>query len=245
MATELRFDCLDARAEAYAASPTLMFRLRIADPSAAGVHAIALRCQIRVEPQRRRYDESETALLADLFGRPSRWGDTLKPMQFAHVTAMVPGFAGTTEIDLPVPCSYDLEVAAGKYFASLDDGEVPLLLLFSGTVFARSETGFSVRQVPWECETRYRLPVAVWRDLMDRYFPGSGWLRLGRDTLRDLHRFKTERALATWDETVNALLRLPPEETLPFKDAGRFEDARDIEDAHDMREARDMRQARG
>lgn len=207
---ELQFDCLRARAEPHAAFPTLVFRLRVTDPSPDGVHAVALRCQIRVEPHLRRYGPAEVELLGDLFGDPSRWGDTLKPLQFANVSIMVPSFRGVTEVDVPVPCSYDLEVAAGKYFAALDDGEIPLLMLFSGTVFARSEHGFTVGQVPWHCETRHRLPVPVWRELMDRYFPETGWLRLRRDVLRALHRFKSERALATWDEAVEVLLKETP-----------------------------------
>ncbi|GHE26769.1 hypothetical protein GCM10017673_31000 [Streptosporangium violaceochromogenes] len=204
---ELTFDCLGVRAQAHAASPTLLFRLRITEPSPRGVHTVALRCQIRVEPHQRRYGPAEAELLGDLFGAPARWGETLKPLLFANLSVVVPAFTGVTEIDLPVPCSYDLEVASGKYLAALDDGEVPMLLLFSGTVFARSGEGFTVGQIPWRCETRHRLPVAVWRELMDLYFPQSGWLRLRRDVLRSLHRFKSERALATWDETLEALLK--------------------------------------
>ncbi|MCW2876514.1 MAG: hypothetical protein JWQ95_614 [Sphaerisporangium sp.] len=204
---EIRFDCRGVRADPYAAFPTLVFRLGVTEPEGDAVHAIALRCQIRIEPQRRRYAPGEMDLLADLFGHPSRWAETVKPLQFANISIMVPRFTGTTEIDLPVPCSYDLEVAAGKYFASLDDGEVPLLLLFSGTVFARAGEGFTVRQVPWNCEARQALPVSVWRELIDRYFPGSGWLRLHRDTLRALQLFKSGRALATWDEAMEVLLK--------------------------------------
>ncbi|ETK34093.1 DUF6084 family protein [Microbispora sp. ATCC PTA-5024] len=207
MDDEPRFDCLGAWADPYAAGPTLVFRLRIADPAPEGVHAIALRCQIRIEPHRRRYGPQEAALLADLFGEPSRWGDTLRPIQFAMVPATVPGFTGSTEFDLPVPCGYDLEVAAGAYFASLEDGEIPMILLFSGSVFARAGDGLTVRPVPWDCETRHRLPVAVWREMMDRCFPGSGWLRLRRDTLRELRLFKSERALATYDEALGLLLK--------------------------------------
>jgi hypothetical protein len=203
---ESRFECVGARADAYAASPTLMLRLRITDDTPGGVHAIALRCQIRIEPGRRRYTSTEADLLGDVFGPVARWGDTLKAVQLATLSTMVPGFTGTTEIDLPVPCAYDLEVAAGKYFAALDAGEIPLLLLFSGTVFCRGPSGFMVTPVPWDREARYRLPVALWRELMDLYFPGTGWLRLRRDTLRCLLRYKSARALATWDETVERLL---------------------------------------
>ncbi|GGK75953.1 hypothetical protein Sme01_51690 [Sphaerisporangium melleum] len=205
--SEIGFECRGVRADPYGAFPTLLFRLAITAPEQDAVHAIALRCQIRIEPQRRRYAPAESELLADLFGDPSRWGETLRPLVFANVSTLVPRFTGGTEIDLPVPCGYDLEVAAGKYFAALDDGEVPLLLLFSGTVFARDGEGFTVRQVPWDREARQGLPVEVWREMLDRYFPGGGWLRLGTGTLRALQRFKSERALPTWDEAMEALLK--------------------------------------
>ncbi|MET8157542.1 DUF6084 family protein [Sphaerisporangium sp. NPDC005289] len=205
--TEIGFRCLGVRPDAYGVFPTLLFRLGITAPDDGAVHAIALRCQIRVEPRRRTYGAAESELLADLFGDPSRWDETVRPLQFANVSVMVPRFTGATEIDLPVPCGYDLEVAAGKYFASLDDGEVPLLLLFSGTVFARAGEGFTVRQVPWDREARQGLPVSTWREMIDRYFPGGGWLRLSTDTLRALQRYKSERALPTWDEAMEALLK--------------------------------------
>ena len=43
---------------------------------------------------------------------------------------------------------------------------------------SRAQTGFTVELVPWHLESRFRLPVSVWRELMDAYFPNSGWLRL-------------------------------------------------------------------
>jgi hypothetical protein len=203
---ELVFDCLDAKPDRWAAVPTLLFRLRIADAGGQRIHTIALRCQLRIEPQRRRYSPEESDGLLDLFGEPARWGETLKPLQFAHVSMMIPGFQGSTELDLPVPCTYDFEVAAAKYLHALDDGEVPLLLLFSGTVFAKEGDGMSVEQVPWHKEASYRMPVKVWRELMDLYFPNSAWIRLRRDTLDDLQRFKARAALPTWDQALAVLL---------------------------------------
>jgi hypothetical protein len=203
---ELTFASLAVRSDPYAASPTLVFRIRIAETGGSTVNAIVLRCQFRIEPHRRTYSEAETPLLADLFGTPERWGDTLKPLQLATVAVMVPGFTGETEIDVPVPCSYDLEVAANKYFASLEDGEIPLLLLFSGTVFVRTPTGFAVDQVPWTSESPQRVPVAVWKEAMDRFFPGSGWLRLRRDTLAELQLYKAAKALPGWDDVIADLL---------------------------------------
>ncbi|ANZ14400.1 hypothetical protein SNOUR_05400 [Streptomyces noursei ATCC 11455] len=203
--TELSFVCTGVRADRYAAAPTLLFRLRITAAEDARVHALALRCQLRIEPARRDYDPEEAAALADLFGVRSRWGSTLKPLQFAQVSLVVPGFTGETEVDLPVPCSYDLEVAAGRYMHALRDGEVPLLLLFSGTVFA-GPSGFQVFPVPWHKEAECRLPAAVWREMTDTHFPGCGWLRLPKESLDALLAFRSRHALPSWEATVQALL---------------------------------------
>jgi hypothetical protein len=200
--TELTFGCAQARAERYAATPTLSFALTITESSGVQVNAIALRCQIRIEPHRRRYSAVEARRLNDLFGDPSRWAETVKPIQLATVSTMVPGFSSVTETDLRVPCTYDLEVASARYLQGLDDGTVPLLLLFSGTVF----TGQGVELIPWSREASYRMPVSVWQDVVDEHFPGSAWLRCGQDTLDALSTFKASRALPTWDATLTALL---------------------------------------
>jgi hypothetical protein len=203
---ELAFDCTGARADKYALAPSMSFVLRIAETSGQQVDAIALRCQIRIEPARRRYSDAEAERLNDLFGDTQRWADTLKPLQFTTVSIMVPGFTGSTELDLPVTLSYDLEIGSVRYFAGLDAGEVPLLLLFSGTVFAVADGRLQVQQVPWSKEATYRLPVSVWREAIDAHFPNSAWIRMTRHTLDDLQRFKTGQALPTWDATIAALL---------------------------------------
>jgi len=204
--TDLGFAVLEARAEPYAAVPTLMFRLRITEATGERIHTLALRCQIQIEPRQRHYTVAEQDRLFELFGEPPRWGETLKTILWTHASVMVPGFEGSREVDLPVACTYDFELTAAKYFHALDEDEIPLLLLFSGTVFTRGQTGFSVEPVPWEKEAPFRLPVRVWRDLMDLYFPGSAWIRLRRESFDALHRFKGRRALATWDDAVEALL---------------------------------------
>jgi hypothetical protein len=203
---DLSFKCLTATATPHAAVPTLTMRLRVTESTGTRVGAIALRCQIHIQPAQRRYSAKEGQRLHDLFGDPSRWGETLNPMHMTTLTVMVPTFSDSVEVDVPVPCSYDLEVAGSRYFASLDDGYVPLLLLFSGTVFHQGPTGLLIEQVPWHSECAYRLPVAVWREIMEMYFPDTGWLRLRRDTLDALAAFKSRRALVTWNDTVEALL---------------------------------------
>jgi len=203
---DLVFDCLGARAERHAVVPLLTLELRITETTGATVDAIALRCQIRIEPHLRRYSATEAEALHDLFGDPARWADTVKPMQFTTVSAMVPRFTGATTLDLPVPCTYDLEIASTKYFDALADGAIPLLLLFSGTIFSVRDGRMSVAQVPWSKESAFGLPVEVWRQTVDVHFPNSGWLRLSRHTLDALRDYKIAHTLPTWDDTVASLL---------------------------------------
>jgi hypothetical protein len=203
--SDLGFTCTGVTADPYAAGPTLVFRLRVTASSGERVHAIALRCQIRIEPALRRYAPAEAGRLGDLFGEPSRWSRSMQPLQFAHVSVMVPGFTGETEVDLPVPCTYDMDIAATKYFEALRDGEAPLTLLFSGTAF-RGRGGFQVQPVPWDREAPCRMPARVWREMIDQHFPGCGWLRLPRDTMDELLAFRSRHALPSWQETVTTLL---------------------------------------
>ena len=204
--TELVFDCTGARPDRYAITPAMNFLLRISETSGESVEAIALRCQIRIEPARRKYTPAEAERLNDLFGETERWAETLRPVQFTQVAVMVPRFTGSTEIELPVPLSYDLEIGATRYFAGLDGGEVPLLLLFSGTLFAMSGGRIQAGQVPWSKEAAYRLPVSLWREAVDAHFPNSAWIRMSRPVLDELLRYKSRRALPTWDATIESLL---------------------------------------
>lgn len=203
----LEFAVVDAHPDAESAAPAITLQLHIDETSGTPVQAIALRTQIRIEPLRRRYDDTEAEALRDLFGERSRWGSTLKPLQLAFANQMVPGFAGGTAIALSLPCSYDFDVAAHKYLYALDGGEVPLLLLFSGTVFTSGPNGFSVTPIAWDKEARFRLPVDVWRAAMEMHFPGSTWLRLRSDVFDALHRYRIREQLLDWDEAITRLLK--------------------------------------
>jgi hypothetical protein len=203
----LAFEVVDARPAAHAAVPTIMLRLRVTRTDGGPVHALALRGQIRIEPQRRRYQPQEEERLYELFGDTPQWGESLRPFLWTHVATTVGGFSGSTEFDLPVECSYDFEVAGAKYLHALAGGEIPLILLFSGTVFTPGERGFAAEPIPWNSEATYRMPVEVWRGVMDLYFPNSGWLRVSRDNLDRLQRFKTSQAVPTWDQAFELLLK--------------------------------------
>ncbi len=205
--TDLRFEVVDARTEPHAAVPTIMFRTRAQEADGKRVHAATLRCQIRIEPQRRRYSEQEEENLYELFGETPQWGSSLRPFLWTHVSSTVGRFDGATEFDLPVECTYDFEVAGAKYMHALGSGDIPLIFLFSGTVFTQGASGFSAVPLSWSTESSYRLPVAVWRSTMDAYFPGSGFIRVRRDTLDDLQRFRAIRGLPTWDQAFAQLLK--------------------------------------
>jgi Family of unknown function (DUF6084) len=203
----LRFACTGARPEPWAAGPTLRFDLRVGEDSGVRVHTVALRVQIRIEPRGRTYTAAESAKLVDLFGEPSRWGETLNPLQLAQVSVMVPGFTGETTVPVPVPLTYDLDIAATKYLHGVEEGAIPLLMLFSGTVFLAGPTGVQVGLVSWSEEATYRLPAATWRAAMDEHFPNSAWIRVGTATLDALSAYRSERVVPTWDDTFEQLLK--------------------------------------
>jgi hypothetical protein len=216
---DLAFDCIGARADKFAVVPQMLMTLRISETTGQRIEAIALRVQIRIEPARRRYNEAEAERLNDLFGETQRWADTLKPVQFTNLSIMVPGFTGSTEIDLPVPLTYDMEIGSTRYFAGLEMGEAPLLLLFSGSVFCVTEGKMSVTQVPWSKEAAFRLPVSVWREAVDAHFPASSWIRMSNLTFDELLLYKTRKALPTFEATVLSLLS----EAADRAEAGGFE----------------------
>jgi hypothetical protein len=203
---DLVFDCTGAGTDRFAAYPSMYLNLRVSETTGQRIEAIALRCQIRIEPARRRYTEEEAERLNDLFGDTQRWADTLKPVQFSTVSTMVPGFTGSIDIELPVPLTYDMEIGATRYFAGLEGGEVPLLLLFSGTVFSVADGKMSVTQVPWSKECSYRLPVSIWRAAIDAHFPNAAWIKLSRLTFDELLSYKMAKGLPTWEAAILALL---------------------------------------
>jgi hypothetical protein len=196
-----------AAVEPYAAVPTIGLDLRVTDPSGQGVHAMVLRAQVKIEPQRRHYTAAESERLVELFGRPGQWSESLRPFMWTQVGTVVGAFDTTSEVSLQIPCSYDFEVSAARYLHGLDDGEIPLVLLFNGTIFRSGPNGLLVEPIAWHTEASYRLPVSVWRALMDSYFPGGGWLRLRRDTIDALGRVKGREALPAWEDVIELLLK--------------------------------------
>jgi hypothetical protein len=205
---ELAFAVTDAARMPYAAVPTLSFTLRIGAPAGVDVRSILLDTQIQIAARRRGYDAGAEERLYELFGRPAEWGRTLRTLLWTRMTTVVPPFGDSTTVELAVPCSYDLEVAASRYFDALPGGTVPLEFLFSGTVFSGDGPGGSLQaqRLSWEQDAEYALPVAVWKETLERYFSGTAWLRVGKEHFDRLAAFKARNALASWDEALDALL---------------------------------------
>lgn len=203
----LDFSVTGGRVEPHAAQPQLRLDLAIAERRGGALEGIALQCQLRLEPQRRRsYAPDEERQLVDLFGVASRWSSTARPLPWLETSVFVPAFVGSTEVSLRLPCSYDLEVSAAKYFHALQDGHVPVRLLFRGTIFSRGESGIEMTPLPWDREATWQLPVQLWRDAIDGHFPDAGWLRLRKQTIGALLAYKGRNGLPSWDGVIETLL---------------------------------------
>jgi hypothetical protein len=203
-APELEFSVVGAARVEYAAVPTLRFALRVT--SDAPVRSVLLDVQLQIAARRRPYDASAHDRLFELFGPVEDWGTTLRTLLWTRATLVVPAFTGETVVDLDVPCSYDLEVAASRYLDALSGGDVPLELMFSGSVFYDDGGRLQTVRLSWEKESEYALPVRVWKETMERYFNGTAWLRLRKESFDRLSAFKSRNALATWDDALDALL---------------------------------------
>lgn len=206
---DLGFTVDGVEVEPYAAAPTLTFKVRASNPTPdIAVENVALVCQIRIEAARRTYAAADHERLVELFGEKHRWSETLRSMLWTHASVQVPAFETERLVNLPVECSYDFNVAATKYFYGLEGGEVPIAFLFSGTVFYRDPEDGALRmdQISWSKESAYRLPVQLWRDMMDRYYPESAWLRIDRDVFDALYRFKRQGGFTSWEKALLALL---------------------------------------
>lgn len=205
---DLDFTVENVRVEPCSAVPLLLFRLRVINRTPAfAIENVMLNCQIRIESHRRAYDMQERERLVELFGGPQSFASSLRSLLWTHASLCMPGFDGECNVDLPVPCSFDFNVAATKYFYGLGDGEAPLNLLFSGSVFYRdAEEALQIDQISWTKEAPFPLPMKIWQSMMDHHYPRSAWLRLSREAFEQLHLYKRRKGLATFEQALQHLL---------------------------------------
>lgn len=208
---DLQFQVEGAEATPNAATPQITFKVLTTNAEPGAIHSIALRGQVQIEPVRRRYSASEQEHLKELFGEPERWSKTVQPLLWANVNVAVGPFTGSTMIDVAVPCTFDFNVAVTKYVYGLENGEIPTTLLFSGTVFYAGQVGLQVAQIPWDRSANYKLPVQVWRQMMDIYYPNTAWITLRRDVFDRLYEYKSRYGIPTWEQTVERMLGITAE----------------------------------
>lgn len=213
---DLDFKITGLEPDARGLTPLLTFSVEVTNtPADEVIQSVPLQAQIQIQAPRRAYNASEKEKLSDIFGPPEQWGKTLRGQFWTHAQTVVRTFSGATTARMPVPCTFDLNVLAAKYFYALEEGDIPLIFLFSGTVFYQNAEGrLQVQQVSWNKESAYRLPVKTWRDLMDHHFPNTAWVTLHRDVFERLYAFRRARGLTGWDETIDALLAAQTAETI-------------------------------
>jgi Family of unknown function (DUF6084) len=204
---DLEFAVLGARPVRYAAAPMLALDLQVSEGSGRPVYMVALTIQLMIEPARRSYDDATRERLVELFGAPERWTVTTRSLVWSQLDVVVPAFTGSTTVAVPIACNYDLELAAAKYLHSLPEGEAPLALHFNGMIYYPGEDGaLQMVLLPWTNSIEFRMPVSVWKETIEHYYPNTGWLALRSQTLEALQREKRARGLATLDACVEALL---------------------------------------
>jgi hypothetical protein len=214
---ELHFALEGAEAVKHAAAPLLALKLRITNGvNEEAIHSLTLRCQVQIEPARRHYSQPEQDSLRDLFGEPERWSRTVRSLLWMNISIAVPGFTGSTVVNLELPCTFDFNIATTKYFHALEAGDIPLCILFSGTAFYQGEqASLQVAQIPWDREVNYRFPAEVWKQMMDAYYPNSAWLRLERDVFDRLYQYKIRHGILTWEQLLNKLVSTKEEDEVP------------------------------
>jgi hypothetical protein len=204
---ELSFEIEGAEPASDSAVPMLRLALRVSSADRREINSIVLQAQVRIAPRRRSYGDGEEDRLTDLFGPTSQWASSLQGLLWANETVYVPRLTGSAVVDLPLACSYDFEVAAARYLAALEGGEIPLDVLFSGTVLYAAEGGrLQMTRIPLDRQASFGLPVAVWRAAIDRHFPGAAWLRLSRQSFDRLYAYRSREVLPSWEAAIDSLL---------------------------------------
>jgi hypothetical protein len=205
---DLDFKIVGAEPASRGLTPLLHFQMEITNGDAEAIRAVILQCQVQIQAPQRTYSPSEKEKLGELFGAPDSWSRTLRNKLWTYANVTVGGFMKKTVATLPVQCTYDLNMLATKYFYALEEGEISLLFLFSGSVFY-SDPGdgrLQVQQISWDKECSYQMPLRLWHQMIEFHYPNSAWLYMHRDLFDQLYAYKRKNGLATWDNAIERLL---------------------------------------
>jgi hypothetical protein len=205
---ELTFGVRDAKAVPYSATPQIAFEVVITNSTRdEPIHALLLRCQVRIDAASRAYSKNEEQRLRDVFGERADWQRSMRSLLWAQVSASVPPFSDETAVELFVPYGFDFDVASSKYLLALEGGEVPVTLLFSGTAFHRSKDAeLGVSHIPLTAQASFALPLAVREAVRSMHYPNKLPLELSREHFERLCRYRTELGLPTWEHVIEHLL---------------------------------------
>ncbi len=214
---DLDFTVVGVRPVNHGITPLLEFELRVENqPPDEAIQAVALHVQIQLECPKRSYSSREKEQLLELFGTPERWGQTLRNRLWTHLDTSIPPFTGSTTVGLTVPCTFDLKVASAKYFHALQEGEVALLFLYSGSIFYQTDGGpLQVSRISWNKEGTFRMPMAAWRETIDHHYPNCGWLAVDREVFDRLDAFRRDLPAPTWENAITRLLAAKTEKNHP------------------------------
>lgn len=203
---DLGFHVAGAKAVPFSAAPVIGIDLRVT--SDVPIQSVLLQVQVRIDVRRRAHGKDEMDRLRDLFGGPDTWNRAAQSLLWANVTLVVPTFERETSAELHVPCGWDFELAASKYLDALEGADVPLALLFSGSVFFDAGEGLQATRVPWSKQATATFPVSLWRQTLDHHRPNQRALSLRQDVYDKLDRFKRESGSMTFEHAIERLLVL-------------------------------------
>jgi hypothetical protein len=176
-------------------------------PATESIHSIMLQAQIQIQSAQPQHNTPGRKQPVERVGPPLQSRQTLRNALWAIASTNVGAFTGGTVIRLPVACTFDQNIAVTKYWYALENEDVPLLFLFSGTVFYAGPDGhLLVQPISLNKEATFRVPVESWRKLMDTQFPNSGWLYLNREAFERLYSYKCQHGLPNWEQVVERLL---------------------------------------
>jgi hypothetical protein len=211
---QLTFRVTGAAPVPFAASPQVAFSVTVTNPEpSAPVRSALLRCQIQIDARARTYDARESEALRDIFGSGTVWGRAVGRLLWTHATAVVPEFEQETTFDVHAPCTIDLGLAWARYFAAIGAAEVPVLLLFSGTIFHDAGDGaLRTAPIPWSAEARCTVSADMWREALQEHYGCLAAIPLRKDLLDRLDRYRQRSGVSSWERAIEKLLLAGAEE---------------------------------
>ena len=163
-------------------------------------------CQVKIEPQRRHYGDAEVARLYELFGETAAVGRLAAAVPVdprrRHRARLRRHHRGRPADRVHVR----LRGGGGQVPPRpRRRGRCPSCCCSPAPSSPGAAPASSPSPISWQAEASYRLPVATWRAVMDRYFPGSGWVRVEpRHARPAAARSRPARALTGWDDAFDA-----------------------------------------